>query len=125
MKLIDEFESAHDADLASLNYREKGILTQVSSRHSNSLRMITGATKVGLWVVLDDQYQDAIELRKNRSHRPSTTLSEDEMNQLEVLGKSQLTESSAKMLYAIGYGVITVVLAGYILTVSFGLFNLS
>ena len=64
MKLIDEFESAHDADFASLNYREKGILTHVSSRHSNSLRIITGAMKVGLWVVLEDQYQDAIELKK-------------------------------------------------------------
>ena len=123
MRLIDEFESAHEADIASLNYREKGILTHVSSRHSNSLRMITGATKVGLWVVLDDQYQDAIELRKNQSHRPSTTLSEDEMTELEALGKSQLTESSAKMLSAIGYGVITVVLVGYILFVSYDLLN--
>ena len=123
MRLIDEFESAHEADIASFNYREKGILTHVSSRHSNSLRMITGATKVGLWVVLDDQYQDAIELRRNQSHRPSTTLSENEMTELEALGKSQLTESSAKMLSAIGYGVITVVLVGYILYVSYGLLN--
>ena len=123
MKLIDEFECAHDADIASLNYREKGILTHVSSRHSNSLRVITGAMNVGLWVVLDDQYQDAIELKRNRSHQPSTALSDEEMTQLEFLGQSQLEESSSKMLSAMGYSVIVMVLAGYILYVSYGLLN--
>ena len=123
MRMIEEFESAHDAEIASLNYRGKGILTHVSSSHSNSLWVITGARKVGLWVVLEDQYQDAIELGKNHSHCPLTALSEDEMIHLEALGKKQLEESSSKILSVMGYGFIVLALTVYILYVFYGLLN--
>lgn len=75
MKLICEFDNAHEADIAALHYRERGILTHVSNRYSNGLRMITGATTVGFWVVLDQQYQDALVLARygapacNGAHR--------------------------------------------------------
>jgi len=125
MKLLAEFENAHEADLAAMRYREKGILTYVSSRHSNSFRVITGATQVGLWVVLDDQYSDAVELRKNDSHQPSIRLSEEEMLQLEELGRDQLKESGSKMLSALAYTVIVTALAVYIFYVSHSLLNSS
>lgn len=123
MRMIDEFESAHDAQIASLNYRDRGILTHVSSSHSNSLWVITGARKVGLWVVLEDQYQDAIELGKDTSYCPATALSEDEMVELELLGKKQLEESSSKILSAMGYGFVVLALTVYIGYVFHGLLN--
>ena len=123
MKLIAEFERAHDADLASIAYREKGILTHVSSRYSNNLRIITGAMTVGLWVILDDQYADAIALKNNRAHQPVTSLSEDEMIQLEALGQIHYEQTSSKMLSFIGTSIAIIALAGYILYVSYGLFK--
>lgn len=121
MKLITEYDNAHEADVAALHYREKGILTHVSSRYSNGLRVITGATTVGLWVVLDEQYQDALALKQDREHQPANALTEHEMTELENLAKNTVEDSSSKILFALGYGVIVTALMGYIFYVSYGL----
>ena len=121
MKLIAEFGTAHDADIAAFEYREKGILTHVSSRYSNGLRLITGANSVGLWVVLEEQYEDAEKLMHNGEHRPVTALTEQEMVELETFAKSSLENSSSKMLLGLGYGVAVSVLLGYIFYVTYGL----
>ncbi len=78
---------------------------------------------MGLWVVLDDQFQDAIELKGNSSHRPSVSLSEDEMAEIEALGQNHFEDSGAKILSAVGYTAAVMVLVGYILYVLYGLLN--
>ncbi|MFT6276262.1 MAG: hypothetical protein ACJAZ0_002367 [Halioglobus sp.] len=121
MKLICEFDNAHEADIAALHYRERGILTHVSSRYSNGLRMITGATTVGFWVVLDQQYQDALVLKQDMEYQPVTALTEQEMTELEHLAKNTLEDSSSKILFALGYTVLVTALTGYIFYLSYGL----
>ena len=118
MRLIAEYGTAHDADIAALEYREKGILTHVSSRYSNGLRIITGAMSVGLWVVLEEQYEDAEALKKNGEHRPATALTEQEMIELEALTKLKLENTGSKILLALVYGIAVSFLLGYIFYVA-------
>lgn len=84
MKLLSEFESEEFAEKTSEDFRNKGILTYISSADSKRLGSFkTGALKVGLWVVIDEQYEDALLLLRDPSHQVKVHLSSEEMQLLE------------------------------------------
>ena len=84
MILLRQFHNSTDADSLSSRLRGKGIYTFVSSKRSYRLSSIyTGAFKVGVWAVLDNQHQDAIELLKNKRHAVQNPLTEEEMRKLD------------------------------------------
>ena len=115
MKLLSQYYSVPEAEEASSILREKGILTHVSGKTSNTYRIITGAVKVGLWVVLDQQYSDACELLKNRDHRVSTGLTEQELKEIEskagvIVPPLNLTKIANGAMLAIVIGLLVFIL---------------
>lgn len=80
MKLLTEFESASEADIASSRLERKGIATFVSNRHPGEFTFGTGGPLgVGLWVVLDNQYEDASALLLDPDHTVTHPLSVEEI----------------------------------------------
>jgi len=74
--------------------RAKGVLTQLSSKSSKQLGAIaTGAVKVGVWAVLNEQVNDAVALVANNKHIVEYALTEEEMLQLESQAKESMGSS--------------------------------
>lgn len=88
MKHLTDFDDLYTAQTTSNRLRASGVLTHVSNEHSRTHSFITGAFSVGLWVILDEQYNDAIGLLNNKQHVVDTPLSEDEMTTLELEAKT-------------------------------------
>jgi len=94
MKLLKEFTSTSDAEALVKRLRAKGVLTQLSSKSSKQLGAIaTGAVKVGVWAVLNEQVNDAVALVANNKHIVEYALTEEEMLQLESQAKESMGSS--------------------------------
>ena len=112
MKLLKEFESVLDSEELAERLKEKGIAVFVSSKHSQSLsKYSTGALNVGLWIVLDVQYEDAKACLKNRRHKVITAISQDEIKIIQ----SEINNSSNGLIlkslsYALAFVVILLVI---------------
>ncbi len=90
MKLIQQYPGLVTAQDAALRLRQQGILTHLSSKNSFVVSgYITGAFKIGLWVVLDEQYFDACEYLRNSEHIVETGLSEAQLQALEAQASEQ------------------------------------
>lgn len=76
-----------DLTLKSNFLRTKGILTQisVSRRGANASN--------GLWVVIDNQYDDALACLENPDHQVVNLLDESEMQELESIAAQQYSKS--------------------------------
>ncbi len=84
MKLIQEYSSEFDAESASEKLRKRGILTHISSVQSHRLSSIkTGTLKVGLWVVLNNQYRDGCKILAKKQCKVRNPLSEEQMREIE------------------------------------------
>ena len=84
MKLLNKYLTLTDAEDMAERLENQGIVTHISSKRSHSLASHrTGAINVGLWVILENQYQDAL---KNAIDAANNVL--DKKVQLEkMLGK--------------------------------------
>jgi hypothetical protein len=97
MKLLDQFYNLDNANDLVWSLRQQGILTYVSSTKSHQLSSIkTGAFKVGLWVVLDKQFEDAEKYTKDPNHVISLKLSEEEMINLEEEAKASFSRDLSR-----------------------------
>lgn len=115
MKLISEYYSEADAEAAGQRLRTRGILTHVSSTNSHRLsRRFTGAFKVGLWVVVDNQYQDACRILSGQQCKVRDPLDEEQMMALESFARQQsptlILKGLLVALIVIGSAVATAVL---------------
>jgi len=97
MKLLAQYSDSLDAEGVSERMRRAGVMTVVTSKRSHNLsRFKTGAFKVGLWAVFDDQHDDAVQLLKNKRHKPGRVISLDEMKELENAAKDQFATTSKR-----------------------------
>ncbi len=89
MRLIQQYSSASEAEAASEKLKKRGILTHVSSARSHRFSSIqTGAVKVGLWGVLNNQYRDACKIVARKQCKVRHPLSEEQMLGIESESKS-------------------------------------
>ena len=116
MQLIKQFESVEEAELTSKNLENRGILTHVSSKRSHNLsRHRTGAIKVGLWSMLDYQYDDAVSFLNNKSHIITTSIPKEEIEQLKLHASTEFKKSMNKFLVYAFSGVLSLILLFYFL----------
>ncbi len=88
MQLIGQYYDLFEAEDIALRLREQGIATHISSRHSSVMSgFVTGAFKVGVWAVLDSQYEDACAFLADRRHKITTGLSAEELAGLEEVSR--------------------------------------
>jgi len=89
MYLINEYRSVCDAEQDATKLRKRGILTFVSSKNSYILSSIhTGVFKVGLWAVLQNQYEDACKIISKQQCKVRHPLTEEEMITIESQTKN-------------------------------------
>lgn len=116
MQLIEQFASLPDAQDAALRLRREGILTHISSLNSYVMSgLFTGAVRIGLWSVLDSQYEDACKVLTDPKHIVTTGLSEDELVLIEKNAKKDSFDFFNKLLWYSGLTVLGLIgLASYI-----------
>lgn len=111
MKLIEEYYNQSDAEAAQEQLMKRGILSHVSSKQSHHLSSAhTGAFRVGLWAIIDNQYADACKILSGQQCKVRHPLSEAQMKELESTGKAYAPASILKFLFSV-IGVIVVVMA--------------
>lgn len=119
MKLLDQFADINQANKLYVRLKGSGILTYVSSSGSYMLsKTNTGALRIGLWVVLDDQYNDAKSPIRNFNHKVKCKLTEREMAELEQEANQAYLASNKVMFEKAAAWLLSaalLVFAGYII----------
>ena len=114
MKLIAEYIDLMQAEDAALRLRAVGILTHISSRHSFVLSgFVTGTYKVGLWAVLDSQYDDATQYLDNDEHHVTAGLPEEKLVALEQRMQNANSATVHWFLWVSGSVILAALLALY------------
>ncbi|WP_299878225.1 hypothetical protein [uncultured Cocleimonas sp.] len=112
MKLLEEFYDLSEAEEIANKLENKGILTFISSKRSLHQPMRLGGTlTVGLWIVLNNQYSDAVSLLKDKKHIVTSALSPEEITTLKEQSKSA-TFSTFNNFIAYSILVICLILGG-------------
>jgi hypothetical protein len=84
MKLIRLYVDPGEAHEASERLREAGILTKITFEDPHNIKPSkSGAVRVALSVVCDDQFEDAVQLLENPDHVPKRVMSPAEMTEIE------------------------------------------
>lgn len=81
MKLLKNVTSLQVANSIALQLKSRGILTFIANEDTKSLYPIA-VINVGIWIVLDYQYDDAVAVLKNPEHIISQPLMPEEINRL-------------------------------------------
>ena len=84
MKLVTHFIDPGEASAAKSRLCEAGIMVEVTSVDPHIVRPSkSGAERIGLWVVFEDQIEDAILLLENPDHVPKRITSLNVINETE------------------------------------------
>lgn len=95
MKLVDQYLDPQDAAAARRRLREAGVASLVDSMDPHSVQPSkSGVTHIGLWVVVDDQFEDAVRILENPAHQPLRVLSPQEMDIIEKSAEQRSGSSS-------------------------------
>ena len=85
MKLVDQYIDPNMATAARVRLRIAGIASHVDTMDPHNIQPSkSGETRIGLWVIEDDQHQDAVMVLVNPEHVPRRVLSLDEISRLEA-----------------------------------------
>ena len=88
MKLIRYYEDTFEAEQIAARLESNGIAVYVSTGNANLFgRIQSGAMQIGLWAVLDDQYDDAVAFIADNQHQITTGLTAAEIEQLKSVGR--------------------------------------
>ncbi len=117
MKLVSDFTSLVDAEIASHALEAKGIATFVSSRRSVLVSMSRGgASAASLWVVLDEQLHDAQQLLVNPGHEVQLQLSREEIEEISSSMHSNDMSGALRFLFRLAGVVAVFALVVYFVT---------
>lgn len=124
MKLITQYIDPGDATDANIRLRNAGVMTTVSSLDPHIISPSkTGALRIGLWVVFDDQFDDAVRLLENPAHVPKRVITIEEMNKIESASKLSMLRSGQRLLQKTATIILGVCLLGLIAYVLIGMVN--
>lgn len=114
MKLLEQYQSTYDAERVALELRRKGILAQVSDKFANPHSFASGAFKVGLWVIVDEQFDDAFSVLNDQDYEVQNPLTEVEMIAIEQAAAVQSRQLFAKAFDVIASSMIVVAIVVFI-----------
>ena len=94
MKLLNQYLDPKDAASAREQLRYAGIASLVETMDPHSVQPSkSGATHVGLWVLVEDQLDDAIKVLENPAHVPASPLSLREIDRLEGRAEKRVAKT--------------------------------
>ena len=108
MKLIRLYIDPSDANEANTRLRKAGVMTKITFVDPHNIKPSkSGAVRVGLSVVFDDQFEDAVELLENPDHVPKRIISMAEMSDIESAAPGNRFMSGKKLA-----GVVALIIFG-------------
>lgn len=98
MKLIENCNFTGNLSEAARFLTEKGVLVSTTDDYANipGKSYVAKNIKIGIWVHLDIQYEDAVALLKNRQHVVKHPLSHAEMQKLKTEASAYLSNAVEK-----------------------------
>jgi hypothetical protein len=85
MQLLTQFIDPVDAAAAKARLTDAGIMVKSKSVDPHIIQPSkSGSQRIGLWIVFDDQFNDAVQLLQDPDHVPQRVISRDEMRTLEL-----------------------------------------
>jgi len=92
MKLVTQYFDLNEAEKENQRLRQSGVMTVVLSKKLSRLgAKFSGHYKISLWVVFDDQFEDARQLLENKNHLPQRVISQKEMEDVEHSSKKDFS----------------------------------
>jgi hypothetical protein len=99
MQLLTQFIDPVDAAAAKARLADAGIMVKSKSVDPHIIQPSkSGSQRIGLWIVFDDQFDDAVQLLQDPDHVPQRVISRDEMRAHE----SSATKPANSRLLIIG-----------------------
>ena len=124
MQLVTQFIDPGDATEASTRLREAGVMTEITSLDPHIMSSSrTGALRIGLWVVFDEQFDDAVRLLEDPDHVPQRVISLIEMDKMKSTARGSWFKSGQKMLKNLATIIFGACLLGLVVYVAIGLLN--
>lgn len=91
MRMVERYGSRSEAMERAAFLQANGIATHVSDMTALRVNLAhQGQFRAGLWVVFEDQYDDAMALLSNPDHEVSKALSPDQMAHLQTGGEAEV-----------------------------------
>jgi hypothetical protein len=124
MQLVTQFIDPSDATAANSRLRKAGVMTEINSLDPHIMNASrTGALRIGLWVVFEDQFDDAVRLLEDPDHVPHRVISLSEMSSIKSTTDNSWLESGQKKLANLATMVFAICLFGLVVYVAIGLLN--
>ena len=124
MQLVTQFIDPGDATEASTRLRKAGVMTEITSLDPHIMSSSrTGALRIGLWVVFDEQFDDAVRLLEDPDHVPQRVISLIEMDKMKSTARGSWFKSGQKMLKNLATIIFGACLLGLAVYVAIGLLN--
>jgi hypothetical protein len=124
MQLITQFIDPSDATEANSRLRRAGVMTEITSLDPHIMSSSkTGALRIGLWVVFEDQFDDAVRLLEDPDHVPHRVIPLSEMNRIKSTTDDSWLESGQKKMANLATLIFGACLLGLVVYVAIGLLN--
>jgi hypothetical protein len=124
MQLVTQFIDPSDATEANTRLREAGVMTEITSLDPHIMSSSrTGALRIGLWVVFEDQFDDAVRLLEDPNHVPQRVISLSEMDKIKSTAQNSWLKSGYKMPRNLATIVFGACLFGLVVYVTIGFLN--
>lgn len=101
MKLLDQYFTVANAEEDARKLNDEGVMTFISATNSHSMSPMSGAAKVGLWIVLNHQYLDAVELLRDPTHQVKNPITRAEMDELRESAEKQFSNRLVRYVYPV------------------------
>ncbi len=124
MKLVTQFIDPNDATEANLRLREAGVMAEITSLDPHIMSPSrTGALRIGLWVVFEDQFDDAVQLLEDPNHIPKRVISINEMNKIKSTTQEGWLKSGKKIIVTSATIILGACLLGLVAYIAIGILN--
>lgn len=124
MKLIAYYVDPAEASGVKSRLRKAGVLTELSNEDPHIVRPSrSGAMRIGLWVVHDDQFGDAVKLLENPDHVPKPVIDVEQMNDTKSSMKERSPASENRLFKTLTTIILGICLLGLIVYTVIGAFN--
>ena len=115
MKLVTLYIDPVDAAEANERLRQAGVMTRMTMVDPHNIKPSkSGAERIGLSVVFDDQFDDAVQLLENPHHVPQRKISLAEMNEIDSTGEEGLAGLRAGLMQKATTMILAACLLGLI-----------
>ena len=117
LKLVTEFLTAGEAELAASGLEAAGIATFLSN--SDSARIPVASSRaggVGLWVVVDDQLWDAQQLLEDPEHQVQTRLTQAQLQEIRASVSDTGLNGALGLLFKLLGATVLLVIVVYAVT---------